>query len=56
MWKIRSTTKLDNHKKPKYWSREVGWTWKDTSDSYTTEEKEAMYTPVGGVWEEQQNE
>jgi hypothetical protein len=53
MWKIRSTVKLDNHGKPKYWSNEYGWTWKEFSDTYTAQEKETTFVPVGGVWEEQ---
>ena len=53
MWKIRSTTKTDNHGKPQYWSKEFGWTWKEMGDEFTDVEKLTLPMIVsGGVWEE----
>lgn len=54
MWKIRSLTHRDNRGHPKYWSKDVGWTWKDFADVYTTAEKEMMVDrPKDSEWEEQ---
>lgn len=58
MWRIRSLTQKDNKGNPKYWSEDVGWTWKDFADTFTTEEKEKGATgnvvqPVDSVWEEE---
>lgn len=47
MWRIRRRT--DSPKK--YWSADVGWTWLDFADIFSTEQKESMVLPRGGAWE-----
>lgn len=55
MWMIRSLFLLDNKGKPKYWSSEVGWTWKDHANTFTDEEKAtAVIVPANSVWELQE--
>lgn len=61
LWMIRSTTREQPPKKrgkwkraPSYWSRDVGWTWREQADVFSDEEKEALQTmPAGGVWEKE---
>jgi hypothetical protein len=55
MWKIRSLTRKDGKGKPMYWANDVGWTWKDFSDTYTGDQREEQPLPRGGVWEEVQD-
>jgi len=52
MWMIRSRTKLDNKGQPKYWSADVGWTWKEFADIYSSDQKSMTSLPKTGVWEE----
>jgi hypothetical protein len=51
MWRIRSLTETDNKGQPKYWSTDVGWTWKTFADTFTQEEKDAVMLPKHAVWE-----
>jgi hypothetical protein len=52
MWMIRSLTLLDNHDQPKYWSFNVGWTWRTEADVFSHYDKESVLLPKGGTWEE----
>jgi hypothetical protein len=52
MWMIRSLTKKDNHRNPQYWSKELGWTWREFATEFTNEERETYLLPSGGVWVE----
>ena len=51
MWMYRHRTETDSHGKPKYWSQEFGWTWKEFADTFTDSEKESVALPAGGEWE-----
>lgn len=55
MWRIRATDSAHDHRLPGtilYWSEDVGWTWKEYSDTYTEDDKAETLLPRGGVWEE----
>lgn len=52
MWRIRSVTEKDNHGRSKYWSVDLGWTWKDFATLFTSEEKDSVILPKNAVWEE----
>lgn len=51
MWRIRSLTEKDARGQPRYWSEDVGWTWRDFADLYTPEQKDSMLVPKSSVWE-----
>ena len=51
MWVIRGKT-VDRHKRPLYWSNNVGWTYRDFADVFSDAEHESVLLPIDGVWEE----
>ena len=55
MWKIRSKTQTDLNGRPRYWSDDVGWTWKDFATVYGDKEHDnaSFPLPMNGVWEQQ---
>ena len=52
-WMIRSKHYRDRRNNPKYWSDDVGWTWKDMGTVYTEGQKDQVLLPEGGEWEQQ---
>jgi hypothetical protein len=52
-WKIKNKT-AQRKGKPLYWSEDVGWTWKEMSDTFTEDEKQSVNLPMNSEWEEQQ--
>jgi len=52
MWRIRNLILKDRRNRPKYWSADVGWTWIEFSDVYTTDQRNSLPLPRGGIWEE----
>jgi hypothetical protein len=51
LWRIQSTTERDfDTEFPLYWSNDLGWVLRPSSDTFTTEEKESFNLPLGGRW------
>jgi hypothetical protein len=34
-----------------YWSNEFGWTWVESADVFTDDERNTLNLPMGGTWE-----
>ena len=35
-----------------YWSNDIGWVIKEQADQFSEHDKESMFLPDGGIWEE----